>query len=158
VGHPAVRPLRHSHVGPRSQCRRLLRRNHTSAKIRATQRQFRVSLVTTGCASSIYSQADPSFFPFHHRHREGGGKKESERRQEHQFGVSARRRKQGDTEFTLPSTSSAGVRIGSLRRVAARVVVALAGRIDELSDLNCSSEFGLGAAPPCTVNGDLVAV
>jgi hypothetical protein len=58
----------------------------------------------------------------------------------------------------LPSKSGAGVRIRSPRRVAAKVVVALAGRIDKLRDLNCSSEFGLGAAPPCTVNGKLAAV
>ena len=61
-------------------------------------------------------------------------------------------------EFTLPSMSSVGVQIRSLRRVAAKVVVALAGRIDKQSDLNCSSEFGLGAALPCTVNGNLATV
>jgi hypothetical protein len=64
----------------------------------------------------------------------------------------------GDTGFLFLPPSSVEDRLRDLHLVAAWVPMALAGRIGGRSNRNCSSEIRLGAAPPCAMNGDLVAV
>jgi hypothetical protein len=64
----------------------------------------------------------------------------------------------GDTGFLFLPPSSVEDRLRNLRWVAAWVPGALAGRIGGQRNRNCSSELCLGVAPPCAMNGDLVAV